>query len=705
ARVVTLYEDLASRTGDASEAAELLTSAARFAWSGLRDPKLAVAIVRRALDRAPTHAPATELLGEIAGASDEREVDATICDELSLLAPRQRAPLLTLRLAEAALRLERREHAQGVLRQLLAGEAPVELRLQALSLLDNLLDGAGRTHDRIPLLEERLELCRRHWPDRAADVALELARAQRAVGNLQDARATCRTALLDKASDQPLTKLYAELLEQAEDWPALARALEQLANLTIETREQAHWLTRAAQVHLDHGTDGRESIVAARRLLERARAVSIESTEARAVLLPLAFHQGDWERTLELAIELRAIAGDQHEALIYAALTEAFARGKRTLARSIGDRHERAVRQRILWPVCARMLEQIATDGPLPRLDALLSAAAALCGGTEELLDELGAWAAGQPLRAGLALGLARLNEAFRRMELARHLYQIAAFMAPTGPVPVLTTRLPPGELPRKPIHEDGWIPLEWRGALREVMLQLRDPLAGVRGKSGSSRPGRTPKERLAVQHAAQAVGAWRNALGIDFNIAVTEQPLVAGIGVRNLAKPTIVVNEGFVDVPEVERRYRLAYAAAALATGLALVLDDDPIGVPDLLDALLCLVKPRHEPTTDAARGLVDTLAARGLTASKLDADLRRSLARELDHWRSAPAKLERIMHRACMLIATRLSGHVDGSLAAMARDRGLLAEAGKPVDPAVLETSNAAWLLRALGVFGGHG
>ena len=293
-RIVRLYEDLASRSADASEAAELLTSAARFAWSGLRDPKLAVAIVRRALDRSPTHAPATELLGEIAGASDEREVDATICDELSQLAPRQRPPLLTLRLAEAALRLERREQAQTVLRQLLAGEASVELRLQASSLLDGLLESAGRTHDRLPLLEERLELSRRHWPDRAADIALDLARAQRAVGNLQDARATCRTALLDKPADQPLTKLYAELLEQAEDWLALARALEQLANLTIETREQAHWLTRAAQVHLDHGTDGRESLTAARRLLERARAVSMESTEARAVLLPLVFHQGEW---------------------------------------------------------------------------------------------------------------------------------------------------------------------------------------------------------------------------------------------------------------------------------------------------------------------------------------------------------------------------------------------------------------------------
>jgi tetratricopeptide (TPR) repeat protein len=704
-RIVNLYEELAARTGDPNEAAERLTAAARFAWSGLRDPKLAVAIVRRALDRAPTHAPATALLGEIAGASDEREVDATICDELSLLAPRQRPPLLTLRLAEAALRLERREQAQGVLRQLLAGEASVELRLQALSLLDGLLESAGRTHDRIPLLEERLELCRRHWPDRAADIALELARAQRGIGNLQDARATCRTALLDKPSDQPLTKLYAELLEQAEDWSALARALEQLANLTIETREQAHWLTRAAQVHLDHGSDARESLPAARRLLERARAVSIESTEARAVLLPLAFHQGDWERVLELAIELRSIAGDEHEALVYAALTEAFSRGKRTLARSIGDRHDKAVRARILWPTSARMLDLIAFDGPLPRLDAVLAAAAALCGGTEELLDELGAWAAGQPLGAGLALGLARLNEAFRRMELARHLYQIAAYMAPGGPVPVLTTRLPVGELPENPLQREDWVPLEWRGALRDVLMQLRGDLAGLRASTGGARAPRKATERTAIQLATRISGAWRGRLGVDIAILATDDRPPGGVGLRNLERPTIVVSEDFVNTPEAERAYRLAYAAAALATGLGPLVDDHPLPLIDLVDALLGLSRPRHVARGEEAQNLADQFAARGLTATKLDGDLRRALARELDHWRSGPAKLERVVHRACMLIGTRLSGQVDGALMAMARDRGLTAtQGGRGVDPAVLETTDAAWLLRALGVFGGE-
>ncbi|MCA9701332.1 MAG: hypothetical protein KC431_27665, partial [Myxococcales bacterium] len=351
----------------------------------------------------------------------------------------------------------------------------------------------------------------------------------------------------------------------------------------------------------------------------------------------------------------------------------------------------------------ARMLDLIAFDGPLPRLDAVLAAAAALCGGTEELLDELGSWAAGQPLQAGLALGLARLNEAFRRMELARHLYQIAAFMAPGGPVPVLTTRLPPAELPKDPVREDSWVPLEWRGALREVLLVLEPQLAGIRGP-GNARSAQTPKERLAVQHAGRLVGPWRTAMKIDFAIAVTEDPLVGGVGLRNLSRPTLVVDESFVDVAEPERRYRLAFAAAALATGLGVIYDSGNLTLPDLLDALMALAKPRHEPATDTARALVDTLAARGLTASKLDADLRRALARELDHWRGAPAKLERVLHRSCMLIAARLSGTVDGALMATARDRGLLTAAGRPGDPAVLETTDVAWLLRGLGIFGGQ-
>ncbi|MCA9684140.1 MAG: hypothetical protein KC457_18215, partial [Myxococcales bacterium] len=122
-----------------------------------------------------------------------------------------------------------------------------------------------------------------------------------------------------------------------------------------------------------------------------------------------------------------------------------------------------------------------------------------------------------------------------------------------------------------------------------------------------------TPKERLAVQHAGRLVGPWRTAMKIDFAIAVTEDPLVGGVGLRNLSRPTLVVDESFVDVAEPERRYRLAFAAAALATGLGVIYDSGNLTLPDLLDALMALAKPRHEPATDTARALVDTLAARG--------------------------------------------------------------------------------------------
>ena len=47
----------------------------------------------------------------------------------------------------------------------------------------------------------------------------------------------------------------------------------------------------------------------------------------------------------------------------------------------------------------------------------------------------------------------------------------------------------------------------------------------------------------------------------------------------------------------------------------------DDRLGEPERL----------HEPRTELAKGLVDTLASRGLTASKLDAELRRAVTETL--------------------------------------------------------------------------
>jgi hypothetical protein len=269
----------------------------------------------------------------------------------------------------------------------------------------------------------------------------------------------------------------------------------------------------------------------------------------------------------------------------------------------------------------------------------------------------------------------------------------------------VLTTRLPTSELPENPLQREDWVPLEWRGALRDVLMQLRGELAGLRATSGGARPARKATERTAIQLATRISAPWRGRLGVELAILATDDRPPGGVGLRNLERPTIVVSEEFVSTPEAERSYRLAYAAAALATGLGPLVDDHPLPLIDLVDALLGLSRPRHIARSEDAQNLADQFAARGLTATKLDGDLRRALARELDHWRSGPAKLERVVHRACMLIGTRLSGQVDGALMAMARDRGLGAtQTGRPMDPAVLETTDAAWLLRALGVFGGE-
>jgi hypothetical protein len=55
-------------------------------------------------------------------------------------------------------------------------------------------------------------------------------------------------------------------------------------------------------------------------------------------------------------------------------------------------------------------------------------------------------------------------------------------------------------------------------------------------------------------------------------------------------------------------------------------------------------------------------------------------------------------------MLMAVRLSGHLDGALLAMARERQMLTEDDVLDGRPVLETEDAQWLLRTLGVVGGE-
>ena len=706
ARIVELYESLADRTQDAGRAAKMLTDAARFAWTGQRDAALAIAIVRRALARRPRDAEATALMVEIATGTDDPSADEAVYQELKQLEPAERTPALALRMAAAALRLGHDEEGRRTLFSLLQTPLPPDLRLSALGLLDEILTRAGLTRDRIPVLEERLRLTQTHAPDRAPDVALDLASVQAKVGVLDGARQTITRALEDSPSHAGLTLLYAELLERAEDWAGLARTLEQLANISLEEEQQAKWLTRAARVHLEHPANGHEAMSSARRLLMRACDVSSNSAEPRSVLLPLAFAEQRWEEVLELTIELRAVAGDDDEALLFGALTEALVHGSRAIARAIGPRHHPLVRNRLLWPALGRVLDVIAQNGPLPRLDAVAGAAAALCGGAEELHAQLKTWAAGQPPRAGVCLALARLNEAMGEETRARHLYQLAAFLGPAGPVPGLAERLPEVMLPDNPLAEESWIPREYRGALREILIQLRDYTAGLRGHGGTVAAPTNAIERAALNAAARPAARWRDRFGFLIPLRFTQDQLPGGCGVRNEAEPTIVVSEEFASAPTSERNFRLAEAAGNIAMGTAILTDTHPLPLAGLLDALAQIADPSHEARSRGAKVISDAFAARGLRAAQLSPELRNALGSELEHWLKQPgalAQLGIIVKRAGMLLAVRLSGHLDGALLAMARERGILREGDVLDGRAVLETEDAQWLLRILGVQAG--
>lgn len=707
--IVKLYEDLATRTGDPVHAAQFLTDAAGFAWAGVRDPQLSIAILRRAIALAPEREETLVVLADIAAQVDDRPLDESLCAELGELDAQGRAPKTTLVLAQAAHRLNRDIEAETLLRELVrkpggdGRKVPPDVELAALSTLEDIYARAGQARERLPLLARRAILLQTLDQDSARGAQLELVRAQRDAGDINAALDACELALESAPRDVELTHLHAELLEDAEDWARLGSTLARLAEIHTDPASQAHWLTRAARVRLDHAEDGGLAMSRARKLLQRACDVAPQAPEPRSVLLPVAFAQRRFEEVLDLTIELRALVGDDDESLLFGALVEALVHGRRTVARNIGARHSREVRNQILWPALTQVLEVVAQQGPLGRLDAVLGAASSLSNGSEPFFGEFSTWAAGSPPRAGLCLALARLHEAFGHATPSRHLYQLAGFMAPHGPVVALVSRLPEAPLPDNPLHDLDWVPLSWRGVLREVLIQLRGFLAGVRGPAGSTRAPQNAIERATVQTAGRVVTRWRDPLGITVPIRFSSDRMHAGIGLHNEIEPLVVVNESFITLGESEQAVRLALSAGAIASGLAIVADVDPLHLDDLLDALRKLTLADHVPESRPARHIADALAARGLRAGQLGADLRTTLGRELEHWLDGPGAVEQlvvIIRRALLALATRLSGRLDGALFTLARDQNLLDATDVPDVEAVLQSEDARWLLRTLNV-----
>ncbi len=302
--------------------------------------------------------------------------------------------------------------------------------------------------------------------------------------------------------------------------------------------------------------------------------------------------------------------------------------------------------------------------------------------------------------------GSTRSSALRRPSSASRHHYQLSAFLAPSGPVSLIAERLPEPPLPKDPLHADGFAPLAWRGTLREILIQLREYLAGIRGRGGEMVPAGPAHERELIQDVGRTAARWRERLGVTVPISLTHDPLHAGIGIRNRPEPQIVVSQALAEQPAAERSFRIAMSMGAIATGLAIVTDTHPLPLLDLLDALAEIADPNHVPSSPGARHVADALAARGLRAGQVPAEIRGDLARELDHWLRQPQGLDQLVvtiRRATMLLATRLSGHLDGALQALARDQGLLDEHGRPRAGEVLASPDAAWLLRTLGLHGG--
>ncbi len=703
-RVVKLYENLASQIEDPKRAAETLGDAARFALHGLKDPKTAVGIVRRALTLHP-QSGAPDLVAELATLADERTLPH-IFQELRQIPEEQRTADVCLQLSDLARRLGQHQLSADFLQETLDRDPSPHQALHALVRLSTALSQTGAIRDQIPVLERGLELASEHAPERTAELSLQLAEALQRVGAFDRAELICAEALEKNPEDKGILRLHAELLEQREDWGNLIPALVELSELSLEDRERALWLTRAARVHLDHpelSANHRAAIDNARKLLLRAREVAPRAGEARAALLPLSFTERRWEEVSQVAGELRGLEGEDHESLVLAALTEALQQGVSDLATTIANRHDANVRQRLLWPGVRHVLADVAARGPLPRLDAVLAAAASVCGGGGRMMQELQAWAVGQPLHPGLSLALARLYEATGDGTMARHMYQIAAFMAPRGPVERLVERLPQPPIPADPLSEPGWSSLEDRGALRSVLIRLRNQLAGIRGKRAGIRQPATDGERELLRTAGAIITPWRASLRVALPLTFADDVGHDGVAIRNEAEPCIALGPQAEGLSDGEFRFRLARAVAGITMGLAVVRDPFGAELVDVLDALGQIVNPTHRPSGLFAQAIADAVAT-VTSAGVVEPELRSALAEELVHWMSNPAALARlgvVMARAETLLATRLSGRLDGALRTIARERGLPLEHGHSDAESLLRHDEAHWLLRGLGLY----
>jgi len=700
-KLIALLDEGAERTSSIQDKTTAWVEAGRLTWETLGDATRSVAFVERALGLNPAWVPALELLGEVARGTRDRAAEEKAFRRLSAIDTSDRSMATTLELARLAGALGQKSEAVAWLRPLVDQSEDVEIRFAALRELNERLAGWGTPAEREPVLRQYLDEAIARESDDAPDVACELVRVESALGLNQEAMQTLRAALETYPTHRGLLQIEVQRLEVAQDWSGLALSLESLAARTVERIERAKLFVRAARIRLDHQSaqgdakERRQAVTEARRLLMLACDTAPTLALPRAQLLPLSFSEARWDEVLDLAQALRELGGEDEDVLILAALTEAYRRGDLSLARDVSYRHEDDARAHFLYPGLRQLLTEVATRGPMTKLDVLLEAGAALAGGRTRLSQGLKEWASGRPVQVGVTLGLARLSESEGHADLARSLYQITAFLAQNGPVPALAARLPVLE-PKSDAFDASWRGPSTARGLRQALYRLRDAWTGVAPDEGQTR-GEVNDERLRM--AETIVQPWRNVLGVRLPVTWTESGLPGGVGAISRTPPTLVLGRGCELLPAAEFRFRLAMATAAIAMGLV-VLDDPHLDLGSMLDALYKLCAPEHEPT-ELSAVWVARIEATLRAGATLLAEEREALLEDLGKRETTDVPgLRTQLNRARLLFASQLSGQLDGALLALGRDQGVMQD-GRLDPVATLRTKDAHWLLRAMGLY----
>ncbi|MGH1341579.1 MAG: tetratricopeptide repeat protein [Nannocystales bacterium] len=702
AEVVDLYERVAEQTSGDAQASALLESA-RFSWTALRDPGRAIDALRRSVAIAASNLDGLSLLAELtAHAGDDPRVQ-DIYEVLRAVPADQRTAAFDLGLSQVASDLGRTQDATAILRPLCLRTDDHEVRFTALTKLDAVLAHGASPADRVAITRRLFEASLERRTPQMVTVALDLARCEQSLGGPERGIAVLSQALKLDPAHREMLELYAELVEDTEDWGTLGDTRLQLASLSSDPLEQAEQYMHAAQAFIEQGTAQRSNraraLGQARQALQRATEAAPQLPGPSIRLLPLAFAESRWDEVLDLAVEIRERAGPDEEVLLLAALTEAYRHGQRSLARDLGFRHGPAAQERYLFPGLRQLLTHVAARGPLPRLDAVLAAAGSLLGGRLALSRDLAHWSSGQPLQAGLALGLARLAEAAGQAERARNLYQVTAFMVPDGPVPSLVARLPLAAPPQDLTALTSG-PFEAGGTLRRGLSSARRALSGFTRAPDTPASPSSAGAKARVALAESIVEPWRRSLDCEFPLAWTRARLPGGVGLANRDVPTILLGAGVTVCSVAELRFRLARAATSIVSGLAILEEGHGIRLEELLDGLGRMASPSHVPTGRPAREVAEALTAAGASLSPREGA---QLARELAHWLTATGGVERLeveLRRAVLLFATRLCGQLDGALLTLAHDRGFVGE-GRPDPVATLRYEDAYWLLRALQMY----